>query len=192
MDIMVFECKNRNFLQKSFEYFQNLYIFALQLNKYTMKSKAQRLVAIQNIISTQKISSQEELLHLMEKLEFVTTQATLSRDLKFLKVGKIPHPDKGYVYELPSGAQRQFNEVQDDFPIGSVESINYSGNLVVIKTRPGFANGVASVIDSHDPYEILGTIAGDDTILLIIREGVSRGHIFETLSMFIPGLKSKV
>lgn len=157
-----------------------------------MKGKAQRLTAIKNLISTQKVSSQEELLHLMEKLGFTTTQATLSRDLKFLKVGKIPHPDKGYVYELPSGALKPVSEVADDFPVSSVESINYSGNLVVIKTRPGFANGVASVIDSHDPYEILGTIAGDDTILLIIREGVSRGHIFETLSVFIPGLKSKV
>ncbi len=157
-----------------------------------MKGKAQRLTAIKNLISTQKVSSQEELLHLMEKLGFTTTQATLSRDLKFLKVGKIPHPDKGYVYELPSGTLKPVSEVPDNFPVGSVESINYSGNLVVIKTRPGFANGVASVIDSHDPYEILGTIAGDDTILLIIREGVSRGHIFETLSVFIPGLKSKV
>lgn len=154
-----------------------------------MKGKAQRLTAIKNLISTQKVSSQEELLHLMEKLGFTTTQATLSRDLKFLKVGKIPHPDKGYVYELPSGTLKPVSEVPDNFPVGSVESINYSGNLVVIKTRPGFANGVASVIDSHDPYEILGTIAGDDTILLIIREGVSRGHIFETLSVFIPGLK---
>ena len=157
-----------------------------------MKGKAQRLSAIKNLISTQKVSSQEELLHLMEKQGFTTTQATLSRDLKFLKVGKIPHVEKGYVYELPSGVTKLTKDGPDDFPTGSVESINYSGNLVVIKTRPGFANGVASVIDSHDPYEILGTIAGDDTIMLVIREGVSRGHIFETLSMFIPGLKSKV
>lgn len=166
-----------------------LYIFALHLNKYTMKGKAQRLVAIQNIISTQIVCSQDELLRLVEKLGFTTTQATLSRDLKFLKVGKIPHPDKGYVYELPSGGAKNIDGIQEDFPVASVESINYSGNLVVIKTRPGFANGVASVIDKYDPYEILGTIAGDDTILLITREGVSRGHIFETLSMFIPGLK---
>ncbi|SMO53158.1 transcriptional regulator, ArgR family [Saccharicrinis carchari] len=156
-----------------------------------MKSKAQRLATIQHIISTQKVSSQEELLQLMENLGFVTTQATLSRDLKFLKVAKIPHPDKGYVYELPSLSEKSSNDSSDDFPIGGVESINYSGNLVVIKTRPGFANGVASIIDTHDPYEILGTIAGDDTILLVMREGVSRGHIFDTLSTFIPGLKNK-
>ena len=50
-----------------------------------------------------------------------------------------------------------------DFPVSGIISIEFSGNLVVIKTRPGFANGIASVIDSQAPYEILGTIAGDDT-----------------------------
>lgn len=163
----------------------------MQLNIYTMKIKAQRLAAIQNIISTQKVSSQEELLLILEKDDFMTTQATLSRDLKFLKVAKIPHPDKGYVYELPSGGLKAHDDIQDDFPIGGVESIDFTGSLAVVKTRPGFAGGIASIIDSHDPYEIVGTIAGDDTILLINREGVSKGHILEILSMFIPGLKDK-
>ncbi len=156
-----------------------------------MKIKAQRLTTIQNIIRSQLVSSQEELLILLEKEGFLTTQATLSRDLKFLKVAKIPHPDKGYIYELPVGNSKTSEETQDDFPVGGVESIDFTGNLAVIKTRPGFANGVASIIDSHDPYEILGTIAGDDTILLINREGVSKGHMLEILSMFIPGLKNK-
>lgn len=128
---------------------------------------------------------------LLEKEGFMTTQATLSRDLKFLKVAKVPHLDKGYVYELPSGVNKTTDETQDDFPISGVESIDFTGNLAVIKTRPGFAGGIASIIDSHDPYEILGTIAGDDTILLINREGVSKGHMLEVLAMFIPGLKNK-
>lgn len=157
-----------------------------------MKIKAQRLAVIKNIISSQKVSSQEELLTLLEKEGFLTTQATLSRDLKFLKVAKIPYSDMGYVYELPSGSIKTSEEVQDDFPIGGIEAIDFTGNLAVIKTRPGFANGVASIIDSHNPYEILGTIAGDDTILLINREGVSRAHIIEVLSIFIPGLKNKM
>ncbi|MGQ1787014.1 MULTISPECIES: arginine repressor [unclassified Saccharicrinis] len=156
-----------------------------------MKIKAQRLTAIQNIISSQKVSSQEDLLVLLEKEGFMTTQATLSRDLKFLKVAKVPHLDKGYIYELPFGGAKSNEDVQDDFPIGGVDSIDFTGNLAVIKTRPGFAGGIASIIDSHDPYEIVGTIAGDDTILLINREGVSKGHILEVLSMFIPGLKNK-
>ncbi len=157
-----------------------------------MKIKAQRLATIKNIISSQNVSSQEELLILLEKEGFMTTQATLSRDLKYLKVAKVPHTDLGYVYELPQGLAKINEEVHDDFPVSGIDSIDFTGNLAVIKTRPGFANSIASVIDSHDPYEILGTIAGDDTILLINREGISKGHIIEVLSLFIPGLKDKL
>ncbi len=157
-----------------------------------MKVKAQRLAAIKNIINSQKVSSQEELLTLLEKDGFLTTQATLSRDLKFLKVAKVPHSDLGYIYELPQSNAKPVENVQEDFPLSGIETIDFTGNLAVIKTRPGFANSIASVIDSQDPYEILGTIAGDDTILLINREGVSKGHILEVLSLFIPGLKDKL
>ncbi|MCW3804346.1 arginine repressor [Plebeiibacterium marinum] len=157
-----------------------------------MKVKAQRLATIKNIINSQNVSSQEELLSLLEKEGFMTTQATLSRDLKFLKVAKIPHSDLGYVYEMPQSAAKAPEEIHEDFPVSGIESIDFSGNLAVIKTRPGFANSIASVIDSHDPYEILGTIAGDDTILLINREGVSKNHIVEVLSIYIPGLKEKI
>ncbi len=189
---MYIGCKNTNILQIPFDNLKKVNIFALLLNIYTMKIKAQRLNAIHNIISTQKVSSQEELLSLLEEEGFMTTQATLSRDLKFLKVAKIPHPEKGYIYELPSGNSKPIEDIHDDFPVSGVLSIDFTGNLAVIKTRPGFANGVASVIDSHDPYEILGTIAGDDTILLINREGISKAHILEVLTLFIPGLKNKV
>jgi transcriptional regulator of arginine metabolism len=156
-----------------------------------MKPKAQRLAAIKNIIAKQNVTSQEELLTLLEKEGLMTTQATLSRDLKFLKVAKIPHVTLGYIYELPSG-HKGSDEIQDDFTATGVESIEFSGNMAVIKTRPGFASSVAFVIDNHDPYEILGTIAGDDTILIINREGVSKSHILEILSTFIPGLKDKL
>ncbi len=157
-----------------------------------MKVKAQRLAAIKNIITAQKVSSQDELLTLLETEGFLTTQATLSRDLKFLKVAKIPHSDLGYVYEMPQSMSKTNEEVIEDFPVSGVDTIDFTGNLAVIKTRPGFANSIASVIDSHDPYEILGTIAGDDTILLINREGVSKNHIIDVLSLFIPGLKDKL
>ncbi len=159
-----------------------------------MKVKAQRLAAIKNIITSNDIGSQEELLALLVEAGFLTTQATLSRDLKYLKVAKIPHPDKGYVYELPKGLVTKVveEESNEDFPLSGVESIEFSGNMAVIKTRPGFAPSIASVIDSHGPYEILGTIAGDDTILLINRERVDRRLVIEALSMFIPGINNKV
>ncbi|WP_068474534.1 arginine repressor [Saccharicrinis aurantiacus] len=159
-----------------------------------MKIKAQRLSEIKNIINNQKVGSQEELLSLLGESGFLTTQATLSRDLKFLKVSKVPDSEKGYIYELPNSAASKVVEedLHEDFPLSGVESIDFSGNMAVIKTRPGFAASIASVIDSHEPYEILGTIAGDDTILLISREGIAKGYVVDALSMFIPGVKNKV
>ncbi len=159
-----------------------------------MKVKAQRLAAIKNIITANKVGSQDELLALLGEAGFLTTQATLSRDLKYLKVAKVPHPDKGYVYELPQGpiVKSVGEDVNEDFPLSGVESIDFSGNMAVIRTRPGFAPSIASVIDSHEPYEVLGTIAGDDTILLVNREGVDKRYIVDALSMFIPGINNKV
>jgi len=158
-----------------------------------MKIKAQRLMAIKHLISSRKISSQEELVSLLEEEGFKLTQATLSRDLKYLKVAKVPDVETGYKYVIPEVSQKVENPfpVNEEFPVSGVESIEFSGQMSIIKTRPGFANGIASVIDSHGPYEILGTIAGDDTILLISREGVSKTDVINALSLFMPGLKEK-
>ncbi|MBN2742704.1 MAG: arginine repressor [Marinilabiliaceae bacterium] len=158
-----------------------------------MNIKSKRLLAIKNIISSQKVSSQEELLFLLQKGGYVTTQATLSRDLKFLKVAKVPDAQVGYVYALHEASSKVNEELSvDEFPVSGIESMEFSGNLAVIKTKPGFANGIASVIDSHGLYEILGTIAGDDTILLISREGVTKADVVNALSLFVPGIRSKV
>lgn len=159
-----------------------------------MKIKTQRLNAIIQIITNSKVGSQEDLLNLLEKDGFSTTQATLSRDLKSLKVAKQPDQDGGYVYVLPeSGAEQAEDEPSfDEFPLSGLLSMEFSGNLAVIKTRPGFANGLGSVIDNHGPYEILGTIAGDDTILVISREGISNEEVINALALLIPGLRNKV
>lgn len=158
-----------------------------------MKIKAQRLIAIKQLISSRKVSSQDELLAMLDSEGYQITQATLSRDLKYLKVAKVPDPETGYRYVIPEAANTQEEEKKDEeFPVSGVESIEFSGQMSIMKTRPGFANGIASVIDSHGPYEILGTIAGDDTILLISREGVSKTDVINALSLFMPGLKEKI
>ncbi len=160
--------------------------------KNQMKIKAQRLLAIKQIISSRKVSSQEELVVMLEAEGYKITQATLSRDLKYLKVAKVPDAETGYKYIVPETAQKNDEPAKhEEFPVSGVESIEFSGHLAIMKTRPGFANGIASVIDSHGPYEILGTIAGDDTILLISREGVSKSDVINALSLFMPGLKEK-
>ncbi|MBZ4675485.1 MAG: argR [Anaerophaga sp.] len=158
-----------------------------------MKVKTQRLNVIRQLISNHRVRSQEELLNLLETEGFSATQATLSRDLKALKVAKRPDIEGGYAYVLPEEDDKSGEDENGDvFPVSGLESIEFSGNMAVLKTRPGFANSIASVIDSHAPFEVLGTIAGDDTILLISKEGVSRPDVINALSLFMPGLKKKL
>lgn len=155
-----------------------------------MNIKQQRLDAICKIIQSEAISNQEELLKRLEVHGFNLTQATLSRDIKHLKIAKAHDGADNYVYTLPDqirvpGISNQ-GRVLDTKPVTGYKNIEFSGNLAVLKTRPGYAMGIASDIDAKAPHEILGTIAGDDTILLIPREGISREGIIRALSQFIP------
>ena len=152
------------------------------LHKYTnMSTKKERLDAICGIIQTKVISNQEELLKELEDSGFSVTQATLSRDIKQLKVAKVHDGNGDYVYRLPEESISKQAQ-----PEGKKKpNIEFSGNLAVVKTRPGYAMGIASDIDSHAPSEILATIAGDDTILVIPRNGVSQEKVIAALSHFI-------
>jgi len=164
------------------------------LNNYTtMSTKQQRLEAICQIIQSEAIRNQEELLKHLEMQGFQFTQATLSRDIKHLKIAKAHDGADNYVYTLPDqirvpGAGNQ-GRVLDTKPATGYRNIEFSGNLAVLKTRPGYAMGIASDIDAKAPREILGTIAGDDTILLIPREGISREGVIKALSQFIPEIE---
>lgn len=158
-----------------------------------MKNKPQRLEAIRDLVTNHRLSNQEELLDLLHLKGFPTTQATLSRDLKALKIAKQPGMEGGYIYVLPEVQDREQGRVgPDTFPVNAILTLEFSGNMVLIRTRPGFANSTAVVIDNENPREVLGTIAGDDTILLIIREGVSRPDLMAGLSKFMPGIKNKL
>ena len=144
-----------------------------------IKKKADRLDAIKMIISSKEISSQEELIQALGQEGFVLTQATLSRDLKQLKVAKTPLPNGTYKYVLPPVNQPPFPEAGtvNHFASGAVLSIDFSGQLAVIKTKPGYASAIAWDIDNEPNHNVLGTLAGDDTILLVMREGVPRNVI---------------
>jgi transcriptional regulator of arginine metabolism len=158
-----------------------------------LKEKSQRLIAIKKIITEKNIGSQEELLNMLNEQGYNITQATLSRDLKFLKVAKV-HNEDGYRYVIPeSGTKKSVDEYSSEgFPLNRIDNVEFSGNLAVMKTKPGFANSIASVIDSYGIYEVLGTIAGDDTILLINREGISKQDVVNALDLILPGLKKKI
>lgn len=158
-----------------------------------MKAKAQRLIEIKNIISSEKISNQEELLHKLEIKGYNYTQATLSRDLKLLKVSKVVDEEKGYIYQMPLGSAGIIDEIsQNSFPLSGFKNIRFSNNLGVIKTLPGYAPSIASLIDNLGLFEILGTIAGDDTILIIPNDGVSKQDIINLFLVTFPQLKDKL
>jgi len=158
-----------------------------------MKNKTQRLLEIKNIISKEKISNQEELLHKLKGVGLNYTQATLSRDLKFLKVSRIIDEGKGYIYQLPNSTRTQDEKkLNKNVPMVGFKSLNFANNLGVIKTIPGYASGIASLIDNLNLFEVLGTIAGDDTILIIPNEGITNQDVINSLLVSIPDLKGKI
>ena len=150
-----------------------------------MRFKNDRLEAIKLLISSQEIGSQKELLEALEAEGFIVTQATLSRDLKQLKVAKAASMNGRYVYVLPN--ETMYRRVQKPLPAREMMltpgflSIQFSGNIGVIKTRPGYASSIAYNIDNSDLPEILGTIAGDDTIMIVVKEGVQEFEIIDLL-----------
>ena len=151
-----------------------------------MRTKSHRLRTIRKLISRDKVSSQDELMKLLSDEGIRMTQATLSRDLKYLGVGKMPDNIKGYVYVLPDQDGAAENATKTIIPLTGFVSIDFARGMGLIKTWSGFAQSVASTIDSWNIWEIAGTIAGDDTILLIPRDSVSKEEILERLSQFIP------
>lgn len=157
-----------------------------------MGNRTERLLAIKEIIANNKVSSQDELLSLLVGRGLNYTQATLSRDLKFLKVNKISDPEKGYIYELPDQHGVHGNEVAESYAAQGFVSIQFANNLGVIKTLPGYAPSIAALIDMADPFEIIGTIAGDDTILIIPQDNVAEKDVINALVLIIPELKSKL
>jgi transcriptional regulator of arginine metabolism len=150
-----------------------------------MKNKRSRLQVITEILRSSVVGSQEELLNLLAERNLSVTQATLSRDLKILKVSKTPLTNGTYKYILPAVTKTvsPTGNLSTFTSHGAVISIEFSGNLAVMKTKPGYASAIAWDIDNKGASEILGTIAGDDTILVIPREGVNRESILELMDL---------
>lgn len=155
-----------------------------------MKDRTSRLRAIKQIIRNNRVSSQELLLQLLEKDGYLVTQATLSRDLKLLKVGKISEGAEGYIYSLPGEEERRESEQNylADFQRGYV-GVEFSMNLGVVRTLAGHADSVALALDNLGLEEIAGTIAGDDTVLVVLREGFSSAQLLAQLRKRIPDLE---
>lgn len=153
-----------------------------------MNQKTQRFATIRKIIRSEMISSQEELIKRLRECGVEITQSTLSRDLKFMNVAKVPHKSKGYVYVLPNAAHHEINvssNISDN-----ITGLSFSGNLGILKTKSGYASAISVPIDNLDCPAILGTIAGDNTILLILREDARRNQVIDALQKIFPILNN--
>ncbi|MDR1319023.1 MAG: ArgR family transcriptional regulator [Treponema sp.] len=156
-----------------------------------MKERLARLKAVRKLIKTCRIESQEALLGHLEKEGFIVTQATLSRDLKLLKVSKFTDGHNGYIYSLPDDDERKETERTYilDFLRGYI-SIDWSGNIVVIKTYSGHSDSVALAVDNLGLDDVLGTISGrDNTVFVALREGITGEDFMSRMKESIPELE---
>ena len=133
--------------------------------------KTQRQAKIMEIISKTNVETQEQLLALLQEAGFTGTQATISRDIKELRIVKELTAMGTYRYttaarEVPGTFSARLNTIFRE----SVTSFDYAQNLVVIHTMPGLANAAASAVDAMHLSVVLGTLAGDDTVVVVMRE----------------------
>lgn len=158
-----------------------------------MKEKTNRLETLRMLISSMELCSQDEVLKALKKEGFTITQATLSRDMKQLKVAKAASMNGKYVYVLPNETMYKRvstpRQVSEMLITPGFLSIQFSGNMGVIRTRPGYASSIAYNIDNANIPQIIGTIAGDDTIFIVKAEGITNKEIIAALSTIIPNIE---
>ncbi|MCY8100015.1 transcriptional regulator AhrC/ArgR [Bacillus haynesii] len=132
-------------------------------------NKGQRHIKIREIITANEIETQDELVDILKKDGYNVTQATVSRDIKELHLVKVPTNNGSYKYSLP--ADQRFNPLSKlkRSLMDAFVKIDSASHLIVLKTMPGNAQAIGALMDNLDWEEIMGTICGDDTILIICR-----------------------
>lgn len=152
-----------------------------------MGKKSERLSIIKRIIAEELIGSQEELIQHLERRGIHATQSTLSRDFKEINISKMPHPEKGYIYvsaeNIVSRSEFGTSNLGD-----AIMGVKFSGNMGVIITKSGYANAIGVIVDSRKSPYILGTVAGDNTIIMVLREDASHKLIMDVLISAFPEL----
>ncbi len=153
-----------------------------------MGNKTERLNLIRRIVSEELIGSQEDLIQRLSELGVKATQSTLSRDFKEVNISKMPHPDRGYVYvlseKLGSDVVTNTANIAD-----AVLGVKFSHNIAVVATKSGYASAVSVIIDGRKSKDIIGTIAGDNNIVVILREDAKRESVFEQMCAMFPTLR---
>ena len=148
-----------------------------------MAIKRTRLEMLRNLLQTNRFESQEEVLNALREQGFKLAQPTLSRDLRTLKVSKVCTEDGGYAYILPEANEPE--PKAQDIPYG-FKSVDFIGNFAIVKTASTYANSLAIEIDRLNIKEILGTVAGYDTLIVIMREDAPKSVVIDALKKLLP------
>lgn len=148
--------------------------------------KARRQMKVQEIITKEVIHTQEDLAEKLRLAGFDVTQATVSRDIKEMGLIKVPSQGDEYRYAVasevhPTNLQDRLKRLLRE----AMVSINDAENLIVIRTLPGNAHAIAAVMDNSHWEELIGTVAGDDTILLVIKPKEAVPTVVERISALL-------
>lgn len=153
-----------------------------------MGNKTERLNLIRRIVGEELIGSQEDLIKRLAEHGVQATQSTLSRDFKEVNISKMPHPEKGYIYVLSEKLGSDI--VTNTANIGdAVLSLKFSGNIAVVVTKSGYASAISVIIDARKSKDIIGTIAGDNNILMILHEEATHEAVLEQMQQLFPSLR---
>ena len=147
--------------------------------------KSGRQEKIISLVERFEIETQEELIGLLEREGYRVTQATVSRDIKELKLSKVPTGRGTYKYTMPKQEDGSGSIKFNSALIESIKKVDYSGNIIVLSTYPGLANAVAAGLDSIETTEILGCVAGDDTIIVVTRGLESSKALSESIKTLL-------
>lgn len=151
--------------------------------------KKNRQEKLLELISRYEIDTQDELIERLRDHGYEVTQATVSRDIRELKIAKMMSGKGTYRYVLPkqvseTGSNMKFSNVL----IESIVSVDHAGNIVVLKTYAGLAQAVAVGIDGMNMHQVLGCVAGDDTIMIVSRDEECATVIADRIRMLMKNL----
>lgn len=147
--------------------------------------KKNRHEAILTLIEKEEVGTQDELLQKLNELGYKVTQATVSRDIKQLKLIKTPAKSGQYRYSCANNDAEDHSGKYRSILTHSVTSVDYAGNIAVIKCYAGMAQAACAAVDSLNPENVVGTLAGDDTIFLLCRNESSAAELKDYIGSII-------
>ena len=150
--------------------------------------KATRQEAILRLVSERAIQTQDELIALLRERDYHVTQATVSRDIRQPKLTKVPTGPGTSRYTVPTGMNGHASPKISATFMAAITKTDYVGNTVVISTYPGMAQPVGSCIDAIGHRDVLGCVAGDDTVIVVIRDAQKADEMCDKIRQMLNTL----